>query len=236
MTIVKEVTVEGIRYPVTVSDDNEALLAAAAAGRAIIGIWNPSANLSGAGFDACLYLVCEAEAADDRLLEKAVRRRYGFPWMIAETERLLIREFTADDPLEPESEDDGGGVFSDRVRRDDYIVNQYRFHECGLWALVEKEKGLIIGKAGITDGELGYHIYRPFRRCGYAFEACRAIIGYAKKELDLACIRLKTDNKNEASVRLAEKLGFTMRDDLRQVKEGLLTFDKRGIYNGIKNI
>lgn len=33
MTIVKEVTVEGIRYPVTVSDDNEALLAAAAAGK-----------------------------------------------------------------------------------------------------------------------------------------------------------------------------------------------------------
>lgn len=45
MTIVKEVTVEGIRYPVTVSDDNEALLAAAAAGRAIIGIWDPPCAL-----------------------------------------------------------------------------------------------------------------------------------------------------------------------------------------------
>ena len=48
MTIVKEVTVEGIRYPVTVSDDNEALLAAAAAGRAIIGIWDPSVRPLGA--------------------------------------------------------------------------------------------------------------------------------------------------------------------------------------------
>ena len=73
MTIVKEVTVEGIRYPVTVSDDNEALLAAAAAGRAIIGIWDPSVRPLGAGFDACLYLVCEMEAADDMLLEKAVK-------------------------------------------------------------------------------------------------------------------------------------------------------------------
>ena len=107
MTIVKEVTVEGIRYPVTVSDDNEALLAAAAAGRAIIGIWDPSVRPLGAGFDACLYLVCEMEAADDILLEKAVRRQYGLPWIITQTERLLIREFTKDDPMEAESADDG---------------------------------------------------------------------------------------------------------------------------------
>ena len=143
MTIVKEVTVEGIRYPVTVSDDNEALLAAAAAGRAIIGIWDPSVRPLGAGFDACLYLVCEMEAADDMLLEKAVRRQYGLPWIIAQTKRLLIREFTKDDPLEAESADDGDGVFSDRARREDYIDNQYRFHECGLWALVLKKSGLI---------------------------------------------------------------------------------------------
>ena len=226
MTIVKEVTVEGIRYPVTVSDDNEALLAAAAAGRAIIGIWDPSVRPLGAGFDACLYLVCEMEAADDMLLEKAVRRQYGLPWIIAQTKRLLIREFTKDDPLEAESADDGDGVFSDRARREDYIDNQYRFHECGLWALVLKKSGLIIGKAGITAGGLGYHIYGPFRGRGYAFEACSAILGYAEEELGLRHVRIKTGEGNEASVRLAEALGFSRTEDTEQKSEGILTFEK----------
>ena len=226
MTIVKEVTVEGIRYPVTVSDDNEALLAAAAAGRAIIGIWDPFVRPLGAGFDACLYLVCEMEAADDMLLEKAVRRQYGLPWIIAQTKRLLIREFTKDDPLEAESADDGDGVFSDRARREDYIDNQYRFHECGLWALVLKKSGLIIGKAGITAGELGYHIYGPFRGRGYAFEACSAILGYAEEELGLRLVRIKTGEGNEASVRLAEALGFSRTEDTGQKSEGILTFEK----------
>ena len=169
MTIVKEVTVEGIRYPVTVSDDNEALLAAAAAGRAIIGIWDPSVRPLGAGFDACLY---------------------------------------------------------DRARREDYIDNQYRFHECGLWALVLKKSGLIIGKAGITAGELGYHIYGPFRGRGYAFEACSAILGYAEEELGLRHVRIKTGEGNEASVRLAEALGFSRTEDTEQKSEGILTFEK----------
>ena len=226
MTIVKEVTVEGIRYPVTVSDDNEALLAAAAAGRAIIGIWDPSVRPLGAGFDACLYLVCEMEAADDMLLEKAVRRQYGLPWIIAQTERLLIREFTKDDPMEAESADDGDGVFSDRARREDYIDNQYRFHECGLWALVLKKSGLIIGKAGITAGELGYHIYGLFRGRGYAFEACSAILGYAEEELGLRHVRIKTGEGTEASVRLAEALGFSRTEDTEQKSEGILTFEK----------
>jgi len=226
MTIVKEVTVEGIRYPVTVSDDNEALLAAAAAGRAIIGIWDPSVRPLGAGFDACLYLVCEMEAADDMLLEKAVRRQYGLPWIIAQTKRLLIREFTKDDPLEAESADDGDGVFSDRARREDYIDNQYRFHECGLWALVLKKSGLIIGKAGITAGELGYHIYGPYRGRGYAFEACSAILGYAEEELRLRHVRIKTGEGNEASVRLAAALGFSRSEDTGQKSEGILTFEK----------
>ncbi|WP_125142890.1 GNAT family N-acetyltransferase [Clostridium transplantifaecale] len=226
MTIIKEVTVEGKQYPVTVSDENEALLAAAAAGRAIVGIWDPERGGSGAGFDACLYLIGEAGAADEMLLERAVRRNAGLPWVIAETDRLLIREFTSEDPLERESPDDGGGVFSDRLLRENYIAGQYRFHECGLWALVEKQSRSVIGKAGITDGELGYHIYEPFRSQGYALEACRAIIGYAREELGLNRLVIKTESKNKASASLAQKLGFTLSGTAAEAEEGLLVFDK----------
>ncbi|WP_294143649.1 GNAT family N-acetyltransferase [uncultured Clostridium sp.] len=226
MTIIKEVTVEGKQYPVTVSDENEALLAAAAAGRAIVGIWDPDRGGSGAGFDACLYLIGEPGAADEMLLERAVRRNAGLPWIIAETDRLLIREFTSEDPLEPESPDDGGGVFSNRILRGNYIAGQYRFHECGLWALVEKQSGAVIGKAGITDGELGYHIYEPFRSQGYALEACGAIIEYAREELGLKRLAIKTESENKASASLAQKLGFMLSGTAAEAEEGLLVFDK----------
>lgn len=230
MTIIKEVTVEGTRYPVTVSDDNEALQAAAAAGRAIVGIWEPDGRKTGAGFDACLYLVCEPEAADERLLERVVRRQKGLPWLITETERLLIREFSVNDPLEPASEDDGDGVFSDHRLRAEYIAGRYRYYECGLWALEEKRSGNIIGKAGITDGELGYHIYKPYRSRGYALEACRAILVYAEEELALEQVLLRTERDNKASVCLAEKLGFSLIENREEAGEGnrteFLMFEK----------
>lgn len=226
MTIIKEVTVEGKRYPVTVSDENEALLAAAAAGRAIVGIWDPECGGSGAGFDACLYLIGESDAADETLLERAVRRNAGLPWIIAETDRLIIREFTSEDPLEPASGDDGNGVFSNRILRENYIAGQYRFYECGLWALVEKQSGNVIGKAGITDGELGYHIYEPFRANGYALEACGAIIGYAREKLGLERLVIKAGSENKASLNLAQKLGFTLSETVVKSVERLLVFEK----------
>ena len=39
MTIEREVTIAGQTYPVILSDENEALQAAKAAGRAIVGLW-----------------------------------------------------------------------------------------------------------------------------------------------------------------------------------------------------
>ena len=68
--------------------------------------------------------------------------------------------------------------------------------------------GVLVGKAGLTDGELGYHIYEPFRRQGYALEACRAIVKYGFETLELDKIRLRTKRSNTASRILAEKMGF----------------------------
>ena len=75
MTIVKEVTVEGIRYPVTVSDDNEALLAAAAAGSALTRSAAASLRPFGGGVLACPPFVFEMEVAGATLFDKASRRQ-----------------------------------------------------------------------------------------------------------------------------------------------------------------
>lgn len=146
------VSVDGRICPVTVSDENKALLAAKAAGGAIVGIWreNRGENRDTSGLDACLYLVTGEEDVTADLLEKAARRHLGLPWIIADTPRLRIREFTDNDPLEKPNPWDCG-VFAEEETRRAYIRHQYRFSEHGLWALEEKAGGRIIGKAGITD-------------------------------------------------------------------------------------
>ena len=143
---------DGRICPVTVSDENKALLAAKAAGGAIVGIWreNRGENRDTSGLDACLYLVTGEEDVTADLLEKAARRHLGLPWIIADTPRLRIREFTDSDPLEKPNPWDCG-VFAEEETRREYIRHQYRFSEYGLWALEEKAGGRIIGKAGITD-------------------------------------------------------------------------------------
>lgn len=215
MTIIRETIVDGKRCSVTISDENEALLAAEAAGRAIIGIWRPEPPVdtkdlpAPSALDACLYLVTGPEDVTEELLERAVRRKRDLPWRIAETKRLLIREFGSDDPLEPPSSHDGDGVFSDWEKREAYRRNQYRLCECGLWAVVEKENGRIAGKAGLTGGELGYQIYPGYRGHGYAKEACEAILAYGFGSMELQEIRLRVREENAPSVSLARKLGFS---------------------------
>ena len=180
------VSVDGRICPVTVSDENKALLAAKAAGGAIVGIWRenrgenrsepgdenrnePGGDTPGmscgeaetdrdtSGLDACLYLVTGEEDVTADLLEKAARRHLGLPWIIADTPRLRIREFTDNDPLEKPNPWDCG-VFAEEETRRAYIRHQYRFSEYGIWALEEKAGGRIIGKAGITDIEEGEEI------------------------------------------------------------------------------
>lgn len=203
MVIEKRIITAGQLLTAVISDEREALLAADAAGRAAIGIWRPGREMPA----VCLYLVEDPEDVTEKLLVRAVRRKLGLPWEIAETKRLLIREFCDKDPLEEPSPWDCG-VFSDQEARRAYIANQYRFSECGLWALEEKQSGKIIGKAGITGDELGYHIYPEFRRQGFALEACSAILDYAREELELREVRLVVSPKNQASARLADRLGF----------------------------
>ncbi|EBW2203142.1 N-acetyltransferase, partial [Salmonella enterica subsp. enterica serovar Enteritidis] len=48
----------------------------------------------------------------------------------------------------------------------------------------------------------------------------------AEEELGLRHVRIKTGEGNEASVRLAEALGFSRTEDTEQKSEGILTFEK----------
>ena len=72
----------------------------------------------------------------------------------------------------------------------------------------------IIGRAGLNIDEttgnvqLGYLIREEYQGQGIATEVCEAILRYAKKELDLTEVELSVVPTNEASIKVAKKLGF----------------------------
>lgn len=98
-----------------------------------------------------------------------------------------------------------------------YIEHMYGFYQYGLWLVFEKESGQLVGRAGIEnrkiDGavrqELGYLIGKPWQHKGYAMEICTQIIKYGFHELDLEYLFLCTHKKNQPSISLAKKLGFS---------------------------
>lgn len=203
MTQECEVQVEGNIYTVTVSDEEQVLLAAKAAGRAIVGLLHGKGNQN---LSAAEYLVENLETADDQYLERVVRRHLGLPWIIAETDRLIVREFTLEDDILTEA-----SVFSSSSELEAYIRHQYRFYEYGLWAVIRKPDHVLLGMAGISDSdmqlELGYHIFKEYQKQGYGVEACRIILDYVREELG-SPVYAVTNPANERSVRLLEKLGF----------------------------
>ena len=146
----KTAIVNGREIPVLVSDEKEALLAAKAAGRAIVGLWRPEQEMG--EISAADYVVENPEDAVSEYLERVARRHLGLPWRICETERLVIREMFADDFDEVWSNQIGHG-FGSIEELEAYTKYQYTFYEFGFWALVQKGTGELVGMAGLTMPE-----------------------------------------------------------------------------------
>ena len=164
------------------------------------------------------YAVESLAELDVEYLER-VRRRYNhIPWDIGETERCLIRELSLSDlPALYELYDKPG--MTDYVEplydyeteleyQKAYIENMYGFYEYGMWLVFSKETGELIGRAGLEHNEMGYMIAPELWNRGYATEVCRFIIDYARENTDFEELYCRIDERNEASVRLAKKLGF----------------------------
>lgn len=163
-------------------------------------------------------------------------RSRGLPWQICETDRLILREMTEKDldflyelQADEEAADFLEALEDDRnVQRQKltaYRQQMYGFYGFGIWIMEEKESGRPVGRAGLQmrDGfaepELGFAVLENYRRRGYAEEACRAVLVYAKEELELKKIRMVADQRNKKSRRLCEKLGFVV-DNMRKTDNG----------------
>ena len=174
------------------------------------------------------YAVESLAELDIEYLER-VRRRYNhIPWDIGETDRCLIRELSLSDLpalyelyAKPGMTDFVEPLYDYETELEyqkAYIENMYGFYEYGMWLVFSKETGKLIGRAGLEHDELGYMIAPELQNRGYATEVCRFIIDYARENTDFEELYCRIDERNEASVRLAKKLGFTnsghMDDDI----------------------
>jgi RimJ/RimL family protein N-acetyltransferase len=143
-----------------------------------------------------------------------------------ETDRLQLREFTPEDAgyaLHQLNEPSFIENIADRGVRDleqarAYLLNGpmsgYAHHGYGLWAVVEKSSGQIIGMCGL--------IKRPnleHADLGYAFEACTASIAAASRNFGMPQLLAIVNPDNTPSRRLLEKLGFRLQE-IRVVHAG----------------
>lgn len=150
------------------------------------------------------------------------------------TERLVMRGFREEDldewaaiSADPEVTrwvgDDDGLSREDAWRQMAYFLGHWELRGCGQWALVERDGGRLVGRAGLMYPEawpgleVGWLVAREFWGRGYAPEAGRASMDWARDALGADHIISLIEDANERSARVAEKLGMAVEGRTRIV-------------------
>ena len=143
-----------------------------------------------------------------------------------ETERLILRRFQPEDwadlyeylsqpetvrfePYEPFTEE--------AVRQE--AVN--RAANADFWAVVRKSDQKLIGnlyfsKQEFDSWKLGYVFNQHHWHCGYAAEACKALMNHAFTVMNVRRVTAMCNPINESSWRLLERIGFIREGHLRK--------------------
>jgi RimJ/RimL family protein N-acetyltransferase len=87
----------------------------------------------------------------------------------------------------------------------------------------DDERSTFVGSIGlpridwdVPSVEIGYWVSRRFARQGYVSEAVAAITAFAFETLAAERVEIRTDDRNERSWRVAERLGFSLEGVLRR--------------------
>lgn len=150
--------------------------------------------------------------------------------IILQTRRLYLREMDQGDfaALSKILQDEEtmyayNGAFSDEETQSwlDKQINRYHTYGFGLWAVVLKETGEMIGQCGITVQpwktsevlEVGYLLQRDFWHKGFATEAAKACMEYAFTKLNAHQVCSIIRDTNLASQKVALRNGMTKSSD-----------------------
>jgi len=229
-----------------VADKKENSIKAADMGFYVIGMEH-SQNKN-EEFPGVKYIFSDIDEVDIDSFIKAYQRYANEPWEVLVTERLLIRETTLDDVDEfyklykdPEMTRYMEGLFEnpqdEKRYQKDYIEKVYGLMGFGIWTVVKRDDGNIIGRVGYSirngfdDIEIGFLIGKKYQRQGYAFEACRAVLDYGRDVLLFDKVQALVKAENKISIKLCQKLGFKYQDEV-SVEEDIYGRE----YNSDKNI
>ena len=149
--------------------------------------------------------------------------------MVLESERLYLREMKQSDysSLCKILQDKDvmyayEGAFNDEETQNwlDTQVNNYNEYGFGLWAVILKATGEMIGQCGLTvqkykDNqvlEIGYLFQKAYWHKGFAAEAAIACKNYAFEQLNADEIFSIIRDNNTASQNVAKRNGMTIKD------------------------
>lgn len=186
-------------------------------------------------FSCVRYAMEEIADIDYGYLERTYRRLMGLPWDIFETPRCLVREITPGDVdmlydiyKEPSITEYMESLYADKEEEREYIRQYikgiYSFYEYGMWVVIDKKTGKLIGRVGVEDRgeaeglELGYLIAKPYQRQGFGSEACRGVLRYSAEIIGVKRIYSRIKKENSASIHFIRKLGFCF--DCEEETEG----------------
>jgi len=109
----------------------------------------------------------------------------------------------------------------------------------GYWVVERREDGAVIGQVGLADfkrdvvpsieglPELGCIFATAAHGQGFAREAADAVLAWADEHLQPEQVVATVDHDNKRSIRLAERLGFSEREEATYKGEPLLLFRRR---------
>lgn len=188
-------------------------------------------------FSGGKYFVMTPEETECEYFERVYRRIHELPWEITRTDRMIIRETTEEDIdefyemykdprmtkyMEPLYQD----IENEKKYAREYREKVYACQGFGIWTLLDKNTKKCIGRAGLTyrcgfdNVEIGFAIGTEYWNKGYATEAIKAILSFAKEE-NLGPVNALIMHGNEASIHVVEKFGFKYVED---AKSGGLDF------------
>jgi ribosomal-protein-alanine N-acetyltransferase len=162
---------------------------------------------------------------------------------ILETKRLLLRRLTMDDLdalstlyRDPEVRKyfpEGTLTYEETKEELEWIINvYYGQYGYGLWATIHKETGEFIGRCGLLpwiieqrpEVEVAYMLAKAFWGQGLGTEAAQAVLNYGFAQLQLSRLICLIDRENQASIRVAKKIGMTFEKEVDDGKGPALLY------------
>ncbi len=94
------------------------------------------------------------------------------------------------------------------------ILEHWNKHDFGIWAVIDKEEDILVGRCGlniiseVSEVEVDFAFARSYWGRGYATEAAQAALAYGFEILKLDRIIALSKPENIASRRVIEKIGM----------------------------